>query len=27
LLDRNKTDLHRFKPNSRKALIDEQSNP
>jgi hypothetical protein len=25
--DRNKTDLHRFKPNSRTAFIDEQSNP
>jgi len=25
-LDRNKTDLHRFKPNSRTLLIDEQSN-
>ena len=24
--DRNKTDLHRFKPNSRTLLIDEQSN-
>jgi len=25
-LDRNKTDLHRFKPNSCTFLIDEQSN-
>ncbi len=25
--DRNKTDLRRFKPNSREILIDEQSNP
>jgi len=24
--DRNKTDSHRFKPSSRKTLIDEQSN-
>jgi len=27
LLDRNKTDLHRFKPSSRAFLFDEQSNP
>ena len=25
--DRNQTDLHRFKPNSCTAFIDEQSNP
>jgi len=27
LPDRNKTDLHRFKPNSCTAFIDEQSKP
>ena len=26
-LDRNKTGSHRFKPNSRIVLLDEQSNP
>jgi len=26
-LDRNQTDLHRFKPSSRTALINEQLNP
>jgi len=26
-LDRNQTDSHRFEPNSRTVLLDEQSNP